>query len=74
MKKIKIEESNLKSPKGDLGDLKQQLTDELTQNILHFWQTKMKDKNGGFFGQMTGQNELQKSAARFLIGCPYFWQ
>ena len=64
MKKIKIEESNLKSPKGDLGDLKQQLTDELTQNILHFWQTKMKDKNGGFFGQMTGQNELQKSAAR----------
>ena len=64
MKKIKIEESNLKSPKGDLGDLKQQLTDELTQNILHFWQTKMKDENGGFFGQMTGQNELQKSAAR----------
>ena len=43
---------------------KQQLTDELTQNILHFWQTKMKDENGGFFGQMTGQNELQKSAAR----------
>ena len=64
MKKIKIEESNLKSPKGDLGDLKQQLTDELTQNILHFWQTKMKDENGGFFGQMTGQNELQKSATR----------
>ena len=64
MKRIKIEESNLKSPKGDLGDLKQQLTDELTQNILHFWQTKMKDENGGFFGQMSGQNVLQKSAAR----------
>ena len=64
MKKIIIENSNSKSPKGDLGYLQQQLADELTGNILHFWQTKMKDVEGGFYGQMTGSNKLQKLAPR----------
>ena len=45
-------------------ELKKELKEELTHNILPFWMDKVKDENGGFFGQMTGQNELQKSAAR----------
>ena len=43
-------------------ELKKELKEELTHNILPFWMDKVKDENGGFFGQMTGQNELQKSA------------
>lgn len=44
--------------------LKQELEHELTSNILYFWETKMKDENGGFFGQMTGENELVVNAPR----------
>ena len=45
-------------------ELKKELKEELTHNILPFWMDKVKDDNGGFFGQMTGQNELKNSAAR----------
>ena len=45
--------------------LKEEAYDELTQNILPFWTEKMKDsKNGGYFGQMTGKNQLVKNAPR----------
>ena len=45
--------------------LKEEAYDELTQNILPFWKEKMKDsKNGGYFGQMTGKNQLVKNAPR----------
>lgn len=45
--------------------LQQQLTDELTQNILPFWMKKMVDeKRGGFFGRMTGENQLMPDAPK----------
>lgn len=44
--------------------LKVEVHDELTSNILHFWESKMLDVNGGFYGRMTGQNELLKDSAR----------
>jgi len=44
--------------------LKQEVTDCLTHNILPFW-LKMEDPmRGGFYGQMTGEGELRKEANR----------
>lgn len=43
--------------------LKSEVLDVLENNILRFWLDKMKDKeNGGFYGQMTGEGELVKTA------------
>jgi len=65
LKRMKIENSNLKSPLGDLGGLKQELKEELTRNILPFWMNNMLDvKNGGFYGQMTGENQLVEDAPK----------
>jgi len=48
-----------------LTDLKQDVFDELTQNILPYWMTKMKDtEHGGFYGQVTGDNELMADAPK----------
>ncbi len=48
----------------DVTLLKNEVFDELTCNILPFWTTKMKDrKRGGYFGRMTGKNEL-------IVGAP----
>jgi mannobiose 2-epimerase len=45
--------------------LKQELKDELTHNILPFWMNKMTDdQNGGFYGQMTGKNQLITNAPK----------
>jgi mannobiose 2-epimerase len=45
--------------------LKEEVYEELTQDILPFWSEKMKDtENGGYFGQMTGKNQLVKNAPR----------
>ena len=45
--------------------LKQELKDELTHNILPFWMDKMTDdQNGGFYGQMTGRNQLVTAAPK----------
>jgi cellobiose epimerase len=39
--------------------LRQQLKEELTHNILPFWMLKMADpENGGFFGQMDGNDRI----------------
>ena len=39
--------------------LRQQLKEELTNNILPFWMQKMTDpENGGFFGQMDGNDRI----------------
>lgn len=44
---------------------KQQLKEELTQNILPFWMQKMKDiENGGFYGQMDGHNRIIADAPK----------
>ncbi|MEN6588767.1 MAG: AGE family epimerase/isomerase [Proteiniphilum sp.] len=49
----------------DVTLLKNEVLDELTCNILPFWMTKMKDrKRGGYFGQMTGKNELMVDAPK----------
>ena len=51
--------------KYDLLQLKQELKEELTRNILPFWMEKMTDEqNGGFYGQMTGKNLLVKEAPK----------
>jgi len=43
--------------------LKSEVQDVLENNILSFWLDKMQDKeNGGFYGQMTGEGELVKTA------------
>jgi mannobiose 2-epimerase len=48
-----------------LSQIKSELTDELTQNILPFWINKMTDeKNGGFYGQINGKNQLVPDAPK----------
>ena len=45
--------------KDNLLELKQQVKEELTHNILPFWSEKMIDnKNGGFYGQIKGDGQL----------------
>lgn len=47
---------------------KQELTDELTHNILPFWMNRMPDStNGGFCGQITGNNDLVLDAPKGAI-------
>lgn len=49
--------------KYNLLQLKQELKEELTHNILPFWMDKMTDDiNGGYYGQMTGRNQLISNA------------
>lgn len=51
--------------KYELLQLKQELNEELTHNILTFWSYKMADdSNGGFFGQMNGKNQLIPAAPK----------
>ena len=45
--------------------LKKELKEELTHNILPFWTDKMTDdKKGGYYGQMTGKNQVVKNAPK----------
>ena len=45
--------------------LRQQLKKELTQNILPFWMQKMPDpENGGFYGQMDGNDRIISDAPK----------
>lgn len=51
--------------KYELLELKQELKEELTHNILPFWMEKMVDeKNGGFYGQITGKDQLVADAPK----------
>ena len=51
--------------KYELLQLKKELKEELTHNILPFWMDKMTDDtNGGYYGQMTGKNLLVKDAPK----------
>lgn len=43
-------------------EFQQQIKNELTDNILLFWSTKMVDQNGGFYGQITGDGQLVADA------------
>lgn len=48
--------------KDNLIELKQQVKEELVQNILPFWSTKMIDRNGGFYGQIKGDGQFVSDA------------
>src|ERR1035437_1922053 len=51
--------------KYELLELKQELKEELTHNILPFWMDKMiDDEHGGYYGQMTGKNHLVSNAPK----------
>jgi len=51
--------------KHNLLQFKQELKNEITNNILPFWMNNMLDKkNGGFYGQMTGKNQLIANAPK----------
>lgn len=49
--------------KEEIKTLKAEVRDVLENNILNFWLDKMVDEeNGGFYGQMTGEGEIVKTA------------
>lgn len=49
----------------NLIELKAQLHDELTQNILPFWSSRMVDQvHGGFYGRISGTGELVPEAEK----------
>ena len=49
--------------KEEVKTLKAEVRDVLEHNILNFWLDKMVDEeNGGFYGQMTGEGEIVKTA------------
>ena len=53
-------DSGLKEdPKERMNRLKNEVSSNLTQNLLPFWSAKMVDyKNGGFFGRINGDNQV----------------
>jgi len=54
--------------KYNLLELKQELKEELTHNILPFWMEKMVDEHhGGYFSQITGKNVLMPNARKGAI-------
>lgn len=54
--------------KYNLLELKQELKEELTHNILPFWMEQMVDeKQGGFYGQITGKNQVVAHAPKGAV-------
>ena len=52
----------------DILQLKREVTEELTGNILPFWRDKMTDNvRGGFYGRMTGKGELVPDAEKGAV-------
>jgi mannobiose 2-epimerase len=48
--------------------LQSELTNELFENILPYWMTKMPDvENGGFYGRIDGQEHVHKQANKGLV-------
>jgi len=48
--------------------MRDEMQDVLQNNILHFWQTKMVDReNGGFYGRIDGQGVLHPEAEKGAI-------
>lgn len=53
--------------------LKQEMQKELTTRILPYWMERMVDQeNGGFYGHITGQEELMPRADKGHSECAYF--
>ncbi len=44
-----------------------EVKNNLEENILKFWIDKMQDPNGGFFGQMTGEEEILEDSPKGAI-------
>ena len=52
----------------DVKTLKQEAQEELVANILPYWINKMTDEvNGGFYGRITGKEELMPEAEKGAI-------
>ena len=52
----------------NINELKAEVLDVLQNNILPYWENKMQDKeNGGFYGQITGKEELISEAEKGAI-------
>ena len=52
----------------DINKMKQEMEEELVSDILPFWINKMTDKvNGGFYGRITGMDELKPEAEKGAI-------
>ena len=52
----------------DVNQMVKEMQDILTQNILHFWMTRMVDEeNGGFYGRIDGQGVLHPEAEKGAI-------
>ena len=48
--------------------MRDEMQDVLQNNILHFWQTKMVDReNGGFYGRIDNQGVLHPEAEKGAI-------
>ena len=46
-----------------IGNLKQEMQEVLTENILSYWMRRMIDEEyGGFYGRITGMDELTPEA------------
>ena len=50
-----------------LGRLSAELQKELTGDILPFWQNRMTDPEGGFYGRIDGEGNLHPDAGRGII-------
>lgn len=50
-----------------LTDFRRELLKELTGNILPYWTEKMRDPAGGFYGRISGTEELNAEASRGAI-------
>lgn len=46
---------------------KNEVYEELVSNILHFWEIKMSDTRGGFYGRIDGKNVLDPEAPKGAI-------
>lgn len=52
----------------DVSIMRTEMQDELVHNILPFWMNKMVDReNGGFYGRITGKEELMPQAEKGAI-------
>jgi cellobiose epimerase len=52
----------------NINELKAEVLDVLQNNILLYWENRMQDKeNGGFYGQITGKEELISEAEKGAI-------
>ena len=52
----------------DVDQMTKEMQDVLSENILHFWMTRMADEeNGGFYGRIDGQGVLHPEAEKGAI-------